>query len=107
MGNLKSLASMIPGVGKAIKDIDIPDDAFKGVEAIISSMTPQERSNPDIIDASRRKRIAAGSGTSVEEVNRLLKQFLQMRKVMHQVSTNPMQMMRNAKAQAKAQKRGR
>ena len=107
MGNLKSLASMIPGVGKAIKDIDIPDDAFKGVEAIISSMTPQERSNPDIIDASRRKRIAAGSGTSVEEVNRLLKQFMQMRKVMHQVSTNPMQMMRSAKAQAKAAKRGR
>ncbi len=107
MGNLKSLASMIPGVGKAIKDIDIPDDAFKGVEAIIGSMTPQERSNPDIIDASRRKRIAAGSGTSVEEVNRLLKQFLQMRKVMHQVSTNPMQMMRNAKAQAKAAKRNR
>ena len=107
MGNLKSLASMIPGVGKAIKDIDIPDDAFKGVEAIIGSMTPQERSNPDIIDASRRKRIAAGSGTSVEEVNRLMKQFLSMRKVMHQVSTNPMQMMRSAKAQAKAAKRGR
>jgi signal recognition particle subunit SRP54 len=107
MGNLKSLASMIPGVGKAIKDIDIPDDAFKGVEAIISSMTPKERSNPDIIDASRRKRIAAGSGTSVEEVNRLLKQFMQMRKVMHQVSTNPMQMMRSAKANAKAAKRGR
>ena len=107
MGNLKSLASMIPGVGKAIKDIDIPDDAFKGVEAIIGSMTPQERSNPDIIDASRRKRIAAGSGTSVEEVNRLLKQFLSMRKVMHQVSTNPMQMMRAAKANAKASKRGR
>ncbi len=107
MGNLKSLASMIPGVGKAIKDIDIPDDAFKGVEAIIGSMTPKERANPDIIDASRRKRIAAGSGTSVEEVNRLMKQFLSMRKVMHQVSTNPMQMMRSAKAQAKAAKRGR
>ena len=104
MGNLKSLASMIPGVGKAIKDIDIPDDAFKGVEAIIGSMTPQERSNPDIIDASRRKRIAKGSGTSVEEVNRLLKQFLSMRKVMHQVSTNPMQMMRAAKANAKGQR---
>ena len=107
MGNLKSLASMIPGVGKAIKDIDIPDDAIKGVEAIIGSMTPKERANPDIIDASRRKRIAAGSGTSVEEVNRLMKQFLSMRKVMHQVSTNPMQMMRSAKAQAKAAKRGR
>ena len=107
MGNLKSLASMIPGVGKAIKDIDIPDDAFKGVEAIIGSMTPEERSNPDIIDASRRKRIAKGSGTSVEEVNRLLKQFMQMRKVMHQVSTNPMQMMRAAKANAKAARRGR
>jgi len=98
MGNLKGLASMIPGVGKAIKDIDIDDNAFKGVEAIINSMTPKEREYPDIIDGSRRKRIAAGSGTSVEEVNRLIKQFLQMRKVMHQVTTNPAKLMRAAKA---------
>ena len=85
MGNLKSLASMIPGVGKAIKDIDIPDDAFKGVEAIIGSMTPQERSNPDIIDASRRKRIAAGSGTTVQDVNTLIRQFEQAQQMMKQM----------------------
>jgi len=107
MGNLKSLASMIPGIGKAIKDIDIPDNAFKSVEAIIHSMTPMERENPDIIDGNRRKRIAAGSGTSVEEVNRLLKQFMQMRKVMHQVSVNPMKMMRGAKNAAKAAKKAK
>ena len=75
MGNIKDLASMIPGVGKAIKDVDIPDDAFKGIEAIILSMTPAERDNPDILNGSRRKRIADGSGTSLQEVNRLLKQF--------------------------------
>ena len=107
MGNMKDLLGMIPGMGKLTKDIEIGDDAFVPIESIIGSMTPQERSNPEIIDASRRKRIAAGSGTSVEEVNRLLKQFMSMRKVMHQVSTNPMQMMRSAKAQAKAAKRGR
>ncbi|MEA4841424.1 MAG: signal recognition particle protein [Bacteroidales bacterium] len=87
MGNLKDLASMIPGVGKAIKDVDIDDNAFKGVEAIIGSMTPKERTSPDIINASRRQRIAAGSGTSIQEVNRLLKQFDQTRKMMHAVST--------------------
>jgi len=87
MGNLKDLASMIPGVGKAIKDMDIDDNAFKGVEAIIGSMTPKERTSPDIINASRRQRIAAGSGTSIQEVNRLLKQFDQTRKMMHAVST--------------------
>ncbi|MDE6581960.1 MAG: signal recognition particle protein, partial [Duncaniella sp.] len=75
MGNLKELASMIPGVGKAIKDIDIDDNAFKGIEAIIHSMTPEERTNPDIINASRRRRIASGSGTDLQQVNRLLKQF--------------------------------
>ena len=103
MGNLKDLASMIPGVGKAIKDIDIDDNAFKSVEAIIRSMTPDERHNPDIINGSRRKRIALGSGTKVEEVNRLLKQFEQTRKMMH-MATNmgPMKMMRAARA---AQKR--
>ena len=82
MGNIKDLASMIPGVGKAIKDVDIPDDAFKGVEAIILSMTPQEREHPEILNGSRRKRIADGSGTSLPEVNRLLKQFEGTRKAM-------------------------
>ena len=82
MGNIKDLASMIPGVGKALKDVDIDDDAFKGVEAIIYSMTPKERENPDIINGSRRKRIADGSGTTVQEVNRLLKQFEEWKKMM-------------------------
>ncbi len=82
MGNLKDLASMIPGVGKAIKDIDIDDNAFKGIEAIIQSMTPYERRNPEIINGSRRQRIAAGSGTTLQEVNRLLKQFESTRKMM-------------------------
>ncbi|MBR6251489.1 MAG: signal recognition particle protein [Bacteroidales bacterium] len=82
MGNIKDLMGMIPGVGKVIKDIDIDDNAFKGTEAIIRSMTPTERKNPQIIDGNRRKRIAAGSGTSLQEVNRLLKQFEEMRKVM-------------------------
>lgn len=82
MGNLKELASMIPGVGKMIKNIDIDDNAFKGIEAIIRSMTPTERKNPQIINGSRRKRIADGSGTSIQEVNRLLKQFEETRKVM-------------------------
>lgn len=96
MGNIKDLAAMIPGVGKAIKDIDIDDDAFKGIEAIIKSMTEQERVNPDIINASRRQRIAKGSGTSMQEVNRLLKQFEQTRKVMKMAtSKNPMKMMRD------------
>lgn len=95
MGNLKDLASMIPGVGKAIKDIDIKDDAFKNIEAIIDSMTPYERSHPEVMNGSRRKRIADGSGTKLEEVNRLLKQFEQTRKMMHAVTTkNPMKMMR-------------
>ena len=87
---------MIPGVGKAIKDIDIDNNAFKGVEAIIDSMTPYERENPDIINPSRRRRIAAGSGTSIQEVNRLLKQFEDMRKMMKAASSsmrNPAKMM--------------
>ena len=87
MGNIKDLASMIPGVGKAIKDVDLDNDSFKSVEAIIQSMTPYERENPTMINGNRRKRIAAGSGTSVVEVNRLLKQFEGTRKVMKQVST--------------------
>ena len=87
MGNIKDLASMIPGVGKAIKDIDMDNDSFKGVEAIIMSMTPEEREHPDIINGSRRKRIADGSGTSVQEVNRLLKQFEGTRKIMKNAMT--------------------
>lgn len=87
MGNLKDLASMIPGMGKMLKDIDIDDNAFKGVEAIIFSMTPLERENPHLIDGSRRKRIAAGSGTSIQEVNRLLKQFEDTRKVMKMMTS--------------------
>ena len=96
MGNLKDLASMIPGLGKAIKDVDIDDNAFKGIEAIISSMTAVEREKPEIINASRRKRIAAGSGTTVQEVNRLLTQFEQTRKMMKAATQikNPMKMMR-------------
>ena len=86
MGNIKDLASMIPGVGKALKDVDIDDNAFKGIEAIINSMTPKERANPDIINQSRRLRIAKGSGTKIEEVNRLMKQFDQTRKVMKMVA---------------------
>jgi signal recognition particle subunit SRP54 len=87
MGNLKDLASMIPGVGKAIKDLDIDDDAFKGIEAIIYSMTPIERNNPGILNGSRRLRIAKGSGTSVAEVNKLLKQFDETRKMMKTMTT--------------------
>ena len=86
MGNLKDLASMIPGVGKAIKDVDIDDNAFKGIEAIIKSMTPKERSNPEILNQSRRMRIAKGSGTNIQEVNRLIKQFDQTRKMMKLVT---------------------
>ncbi len=82
MGNMKDLVGMIPGVGKAMKDVDIDDDAFKGIESIIYSMTPSERSKPTIINASRKKRIAKGSGTSVQEVNQLMKQFNQMSKMM-------------------------
>ena len=86
MGNIKDLASMIPGVGKALKDIDIDDDAFKGVEAIIYSMTAAERENPALINGSRRKRIAEGSGTTVQDVNRLLKQFEESKKMMKMLS---------------------
>lgn len=86
MGNLKDLAGMIPGVGKSLKNLDMDDDAFKGTEAIIHSMTREERSNPAILNGSRRKRIATGSGTSIQDVNRLVKQFDQTRKVMKQMS---------------------
>lgn len=104
MGNIKDLAAMIPGVGKAIKDIDIDDNAFKGIEAIISSMTPYERHNPEIINGSRRQRIAKGSGTSIQEVNRLLKQFEDTRKMMRMASggmKNPMKMMRQMRQQGR------
>ena len=90
MGNLKELASMIPGVGKAIKDIDIDDNAFKSIEAIIYSMTPEERTHPEILNGTRRTRIAKGSGTSIQEVNRLLKQFDQTRKMMKMVTGSKM-----------------
>ena len=86
MGNIKDLAAMLPGVGKQIKDLDIDDDAFKSIEAIINSMTPKERANPDIINQSRRMRIAKGSGTKLEDVNRLMKQFDQTRKMMKMVT---------------------
>ena len=87
MGNVKDLVSMLPGVGKMMKDIDIDDNAFKSIEAIIQSMTPQERQNPVILNGSRRKRIAMGSGTDIQEVNRLNKQFDETRKVMKMMTT--------------------
>ena len=97
MGNIKELASMIPGVGKSIKDLDIDDDAFKGIEAIIQSMTPKERSNPEILNQSRRVRIAKGSGTNIQEVNKLIKQFDQTRKMMKMITNqSKMSMMMNA-----------
>jgi len=86
MGNLKDLAGMIPGVGKAMKNLDMDDDAFKGIEAIIHSMTPEERSNPNVLNGNRRKRIAFGSGTTIQEVNRLIKQFGETRKMMKMMS---------------------
>ena len=90
MGNLKDLASMIPGVSKAIKDVDIDDNAFKSIEAIINSMTPLERTNPEILNGTRRTRIAKGSGTTIQEVNRLLKQFDQTRKMMKMITGTKM-----------------
>ncbi|MGB4123546.1 MAG: signal recognition particle protein, partial [Bacteroidales bacterium] len=99
MGNVKDLMSMIPGMGKAIKNLDIDDDAFKHVEAIIYSMTPSERDNPKIINGSRRKRIALGSGTDIQEVNRLIKQFDETRRMMKMMTTSGgkgmMKMMQN------------
>jgi signal recognition particle subunit SRP54 len=99
MGNLKDLASMIPGVGKAIRDLDFDDDAFKGIEAIIKSMTVAERNDPTLLNGSRRKRIASGSGTNVQEVNRLIKQFDETRKMMKMMSSgkNMSRMMQNMK----------
>lgn len=97
MGNIKDLASMIPGVGKALKDVDIDDNAFKSIEAIILSMTPKERQHPECLNTSRKMRIAKGSGTKLEEVNRLIKQFDQTRKVM-KMATNPAAMAQMARA---------
>ncbi|MEG2614072.1 MAG: signal recognition particle protein [Alistipes sp.] len=94
MGNLKDLASMIPGMGKALKNVDIPDDAFKQTEAIIASMTPAEREKPEIINARRRERIAAGSGTTMADVNRLMKQFEETRKMMKTVAGGNLKMPR-------------
>ena len=94
MGNLKDLMGMIPGVGKAIKDVDISDDAFKGIEAIINSMTPFERSNPDVISQSRRNRLAKGSGKNIEDINALMKQFDQMKQMMKMMNKMPMNGMR-------------
>ena len=90
MGNLKDLMGMIPGVGKAIKDVDISDDAFKGIEAMINSMTPYERANPDVIDQNRRKRIAKGSGKGIDEMNAFMKQFDQMKQMMKMMNKMPM-----------------
>ena len=90
MGNIKDLLGMIPGVGKSIKDIDISNDSFKGIEAMICSMTPFERANPDVIDQSRRKRIAKGSGKELQEVNAFMKQFEQMKQMMKTMNKMPM-----------------
>ena len=101
MGNVKDLMGMIPGMGKALKDTDIDDDAFKGIEAIIRSMTNEERENPKILNGSRRKRIARGSGTDIQEVNRLIKQFAETSKMMKMMTTgggkNMMRMMQGAR----------
>ncbi len=88
MGSIKDLVGMIPGMGKAMKDVDISDDAFKPIESIIKSMTPKERSQPEIINGSRKKRIASGSGTTIQEVNNLIKQFEDMRKMMNMLNKN-------------------
>ena len=104
MGSIKDLAGMIPGMGKALKDVDIDDNAFKGIEAIINSMTPKERENPDIINQSRKLRIAKGSGTKIEEVNRLMKQFDQTRKMMRMVTGADQSKMRQMAAAMKGMK---
>ncbi|TAF49358.1 MAG: signal recognition particle protein, partial [Sphingobacteriia bacterium] len=90
MGNLKDLMGMIPGVGKAIKDVDINDDAFKGIEAMIRSMTPAERANPDLLNPTRKARIAKGSGKDMAEVNAFMKQFEQMKQMMKMMNNMPM-----------------
>jgi signal recognition particle subunit SRP54 len=101
MGNVKDLMSMIPGMGKAIKDVDIDENAFKGIEAIIQSMTPLERENPSVLNGSRRKRIAQGSGNDIQEVNRLIKQFDDTRKMMKMLTTGGAQKMAQQMKNAK------
>ncbi|NNF01105.1 MAG: signal recognition particle protein, partial [Bacteroidia bacterium] len=93
MGNIKDLVGMIPGVGKALKNVDLDDKSFTGIEAIIQSMTPEEKSNPGIMNGSRRKRIAKGSGTSIQEVNRLIKQFDDTKKMMKSMTGGKMSKM--------------
>ncbi|MFZ5941920.1 MAG: signal recognition particle protein [Bacteroidota bacterium] len=105
MGNIKDLASMIPGVGKAIKDLDMDDNAFKGIEAIISSMTPEERANPQLLNGTRRKRISSGSGTTVADINRLLKQFEETRRMMKMMTGNKGKAMSRAAAANMMRKR--
>jgi signal recognition particle subunit SRP54 len=106
MGNMKDLMGMIPGVGKALKNIDIPDDAFKGIEAIIKSMTPEERKNPALINGSRRARIAKGSGNNIEAVNKLMKQFDETRKMMKMMGDkSKMQAMMRQMQQAQGMRR--
>jgi signal recognition particle subunit SRP54 len=96
MGNIKDLMGMIPGMGKMIKDVDIDDNSFKSIEAIIQSMTNEEREHPEVLNGNRRKRIATGSGTTIQDVNRLMKQFDDMRKMMRMFSNgNAQKMMRN------------
>jgi signal recognition particle subunit SRP54 len=96
MGNIKDLMGMIPGMGKMVKDIDVDENSFKSIEAIIQSMTHEERERPEVLNGARRKRIAAGSGTSIQDVNRLIKQFEDMRKMMKMFTTGQAQkMMRN------------
>ena len=97
MGNIKDLVGMIPGVGKAMKDVDIKDDAFKHIEAIIQSMTPAEREKPELINGNRRARIAKGSGQSIQEINKLMKQFEETRKMMRMMQDKGamMKMMKN------------
>jgi signal recognition particle subunit SRP54 len=97
MGNIKDLVGMIPGMSKMMKDVDIDDNAFKGIEAIIQSMTPLERESPIILNGSRRKRIAAGSGTTVQDVNKLIKQFEDTRKMMKMLTTNKAGLMKKMK----------
>jgi signal recognition particle subunit SRP54 len=106
MGNVKDLMAMIPGMGKAVRDLDIDDDAFKGIEAMIHSMTPQERQNPTLLNGSRKKRIAAGSGTTIQDLNRLLKQFEETRKMMRMMSGGGRPNMRSTmKSLGRARKR--
>jgi signal recognition particle subunit SRP54 len=106
MGNMKDLMGMIPGVGKAMKNMDIPDDAFKGIEAIIKSMTPEERKSPSVINGSRRARIAKGSGNNIEAVNKLMKQFDETRKMMKMMGDkSKMQAMMQRMQQAQGMRR--